>query len=180
LKRRRKTRKYLKWELNLFLITERLIIKPLALTDVSFILELLNSEGWIKFIGNRNVTSQVEASTYIERILENKNIVYWVVKLRDSQVPVGIVTFIKRDYLEHHDIGFAFLPNFAKKGYAYEATNAVLQQLIRERNITHILAITVPENMKSIKLLKKIGLAFEKEIELANGKVDVYGLQPIN
>jgi [ribosomal protein S5]-alanine N-acetyltransferase len=157
-----------------FLITERLLIKPLTLSDHSFILELLSSEGWIKFIGNRNVTSEVEASTYIERILENKNIVYWVVKLRDSQVSVGIVTFIKRDYLEHHDIGFAFLPNFAKNGYAYEATNAVLQQLIRERNITHILAITVPENMKSIKLLKKIGLAFEKEIELANGKVHVY------
>jgi [ribosomal protein S5]-alanine N-acetyltransferase len=158
-----------------FLITERLIIKPLTLTDHSFILELLNSEGWIKFIGNRNVTSRVEARAYIERILENKNIVYWVVKLRDSQASIGIVTFIKRDYLKHHDIGFAFLPNFAKKGYAYEATNAVFQQLIRERNITHILAITVPENMKSIKLLKKIGLAFEKEIELANGKVHVYG-----
>jgi [ribosomal protein S5]-alanine N-acetyltransferase len=158
-----------------FLITERLIIKPLTLTDHDFILELLNTEGWIKFIGNRNVTSKDEASAYIERILENKDIVYWVVKLRDNQVSIGIVTFIKRDYLEHHDIGFAFLPNFAKNGYAYEATNAVLHQLIRKHDLTHILATTVPENINSIKLLKKIGLVFEKEIELASGKVHVYG-----
>jgi [ribosomal protein S5]-alanine N-acetyltransferase len=158
-----------------FLITERLIIRRLTADDANFILELVNTDGWIKFIGNRNVTSQVEARTYIERILENKSIVYWVVKLRDSQVSIGIVTFIKRDYLEHHDIGFAFLPNFAKSGYAYEATNAVLHQLIHEQNLTHILATTVPENTDSIRLLKKIGLAFEKEIEVANGKVHVYG-----
>src|SRR5215217_4875843 len=107
-----------------YLKTERLLIKPLTLTDDNFILELLNTEGWIRFIGNRNINTPLEARDYIQKILENENIKYWVVKLKDNQYAIGIVTYIKRDYLEHHDIGFAFLPNFAKNGYAYEATNA--------------------------------------------------------
>lgn len=158
-----------------FLTTARLLIKPLTITHDNFILELVNTEGWIKFIGNRNITSQAEAGAYIQRILENRNISYWVVKLKDNQDKIGIVTYIKRDYLEHHDIGFAFLPNFCKKGYAYEATKAVLNKLIREHNLSHIFATTVPENISSVKLLKRIGLAFEKEIEVEKEKLQVYG-----
>ncbi|MGI8951357.1 MAG: GNAT family N-acetyltransferase [Chitinophagaceae bacterium] len=163
-----------------YLTTARLWIKPLTITDDNFILELVNTEGWVKFIGNRNITSKVEAIAYIQKILEDKNIFYWVVKLKENQDKIGIVTYIKRDYLEHHDIGFAFLPNFCKKGYAYEATKVVLNQLIREHNFAHIFATTVPENISSIKLLKRIGLIFEKEIEVDKEKLHVYGASTDN
>ncbi len=158
-----------------FLITNRLSIKPLTVTDSSFILTLVNTEGWIKFIGNRNITSEVEAGAYIKKILENKNISYWVVSLKENEDKIGVITYIKRDYLEYHDIGFAFLPNFSGKGYAWEAANAVLNELIQTHNISHILATTVPENMSSVKLLKKLGLAYEKEIEVDKEKLHVYG-----
>jgi [ribosomal protein S5]-alanine N-acetyltransferase len=158
-----------------FLVTGRLLIQPLTITDDRFILELVNTEGWITFIGNRNITSQVDARAYILRILENKNSSYWVVKRKDDQLAIGIITYIKRDYLEHHDIGFAFLPTFAKNGYAYEATTAVLTNLIQEHKVSHILATTVPGNTRSIKLLKKIGLVFEKEMNVENETLHVYG-----
>src|SRR4051794_25146970 len=106
-----------------FVVTSRLMIKPLTLEDNNFIFELVNTKGWLKFIGKRNITSLHESSAYIQRILENENIFYWVVKLRDNQHSIGIITYIKRTYLDHHDIGFAFLPKFCNKGYAYEATN---------------------------------------------------------
>ena len=55
-----------------FLMTDRLFIRPLTITDDNFILELVNTEGWLKFIGNRNVTSPLEAGAYIQRILEKR------------------------------------------------------------------------------------------------------------
>ncbi len=159
-----------------FLIeTPRLVMKPLNFNDGEFIFELLNTEGWIKFIGNRNIASQHDAVTYIQKILENKDIFYWTVQLKDTQENIGLVTFIKRDYLTHHDIGFAFLPAFQTVGYAYEATIAVLDKLINEMKLTHILATTVPKNIKSIKLLQKMGLIFEREIEVEKVKLHVYG-----
>jgi [ribosomal protein S5]-alanine N-acetyltransferase len=155
-------------------VTERLSILPLTKNDGPFIFELVNSDGWLKFIGNRNVRSEAEAIAYIERILGNKNISYWVVKLKENKESIGIVTFIQRDNLDHPDIGFAFLPRFSHKGYAYEATNVVLNKLIEEKSLSHILATTIPENISSIKLLEKLGLRFEKEIEVDHQKLFLY------
>jgi RimJ/RimL family protein N-acetyltransferase len=158
------------------LTTDRLLIEPLTVNDNNFILELVNTDGWIEFIGNRNVTSQVEATAYIQKIIDNPNTTYWVVKIKNNQTKIGIITFIKRDYLEHHDIGFAFLPNFANNGYAYESANTVLKNVIHQYNLSHIFATTVPENIISIKLLKKLGLFFDKEIEVEKEKLYVYGV----
>ena len=160
---------------KILLKTDRLLIAPLATNDNSFILELVNTDGWIKFIGNRNITSEIEATNYIQKIIDNPNTNYWLVKLKDNQTKIGIITFIKRDYLEHHDIGFAFLPNFTNNGYAYEATSAVLKNVIQDGNHKQILATTIPENISSIKLLKKLGLCFNKEIEIDKKKLHVYG-----
>src|SRR5437867_3917202 len=109
--------------------TDRLLINPLTQKDNSFILELVNTNGWLEFIRNRNINSEVEATAYIQKIIDNPSINYWVVRIKSNKVSVGIITFIKRNYLEHYDIGFAFLPAFANNGFAYEATRAVLCNL---------------------------------------------------
>ncbi len=158
-----------------FLETSRLLIKPLTLNDDAFILELVNTEGWLRFIGNRNVGSLIEARSYIQKIMESTNVSYWIVSLQEVGEKIGLITYIQRDYLEYPDIGFAFLPAFCKKGYAYEATSAVLKKLIAEHNLQYILATTLPENGDSIKLLKKLGLTFEKELEIGTNGLNIYG-----
>lgn len=155
--------------------TGRLLIDPLGPNDKDFIFRLVNTEGWIRFIGNRNIHSPAEAAAYIQRILQNENMCYWIVKLKDSGEPIGLVTFIKRDYLEYRDIGFAFLPEHTRRGYAYEATIAVLNNLPADGKNERILATTIPENENSIKLLEKIGLRFEREIEVGGERLFVFG-----
>jgi [ribosomal protein S5]-alanine N-acetyltransferase len=156
------------------LVTDRLLIEPLSESDGTFILELVNTDGWIKNIGNRNVNTQTEAIAYIQKINENKNVAYWTVKLKTTNEAIGIITFIKRDYLEHNDIGFALLPNFSGKGYAFEAAEIVLNFLKQDNSFTTILATTIPENISSISLLKKLGLEFDKVIEIENETLHVY------
>lgn len=156
--------------------TSRLTLNKLSLTDDEFILELINTPEWIKFIGNRNVKTKEETKEYIQKIMNNPNINYWVVKMKDQKIPIGIITFIKRDYLEHHDIGFAFLEKHTKKGYAHEATLAVLNDATQGASHTHILATTVKENRNSIQLLEKLGLRFYKEIKNENDVLLVYAV----
>ena len=115
--------------------TKRLLLDPLSINDKDFILELVNTDGWKSFIGNRNINSQSVAAAYIQKIIENPDTNYWTVKIKETKIPIGIITFIKRDYLEHHDIGFAFLPEYFNKGYAFEAANAVLKYLLKTGNI---------------------------------------------
>ncbi|MTI31539.1 GNAT family N-acetyltransferase [Xanthovirga aplysinae] len=154
--------------------TDRLRIRPLTIDDKLFILELVNTTEWIQFIGDRKITTEKEAEIYIQNILEKENIGYWTVQLKENNNRVGIVTFLKKEYLEHPDIGFAFLPNYGKKGYAFEASQAVLESIMENLNLTDVLATTVPENVNSIKLLKRLGLKYQSDLQVDNEKLSVY------
>jgi [ribosomal protein S5]-alanine N-acetyltransferase len=157
--------------------TERLRLDELTLHHDSFILELVNSPGWIQFIGDRHIHSIDNAQEYIRKIMDNPNVQYWIVTIQDTDYAIGIVTLIKRDYLKHHDIGFAFLPQYEKKGYAYESVKAVLNKLIQDSLHTHILGATTKQNHYSIRLLEKLGLKFEEEILIENETLLLYSLE---
>jgi RimJ/RimL family protein N-acetyltransferase len=154
--------------------TDRLFLNQIHLNDAEFISELVNTPEWIKFIGDRNIKNIADANAYIQKIINNPNTNFWVVRIHDQQIPIGIISIIKRDYLNHHDIGFAFLTKYTKKGYAHEATIAVLNDAIK--NHKQILATTLKENTNSIQLLEKLGLQFHKEIQNENQFLQVYSV----
>ena len=153
--------------------TERLQLKLLDLNDHDFIISILNTEGWIKFIGDRDVHSKEDALAYINKIMSNPNIFYWVARIKENNQPIGILSFIKRAYLDHFDIGFAFLPEFNGQGYASEAAKELLL-IAGNASYYPILATTIPQNQPSIKLLTRLGFCFEKEIEAENTVLHVY------
>jgi RimJ/RimL family protein N-acetyltransferase len=146
------------------------------LNDADFIAELVNTQGWLEFIGDRNIRTEEDARKYIQKIMDNPNIRYWIVQLADQKTSIGIITFIKRDYLEHHDIGFAFLPEFTGKGYAHEATMVVLNDIIKDPVHTQILATTVRNNINSIRLLEKLGLTFQNELQIGKDSLLIYAV----
>ena len=156
--------------------TARLLLRVMKTDDAAFIFELLNTAGWIKFIGDRNIKTSEDADNYIQKIISNPNISYRVVTLLDNQTTIGLVTFIKRDYLNHPDIGFAFLPSYNKQGYAFEATKEVLNDLLNQPEHSTILATTIPENSSSIQLLKKLGFSFSKEITHEGELLQVFSI----
>ncbi|HEY5968737.1 MAG TPA: GNAT family N-acetyltransferase [Chitinophagaceae bacterium] len=158
------------------LLTERLSITNLNTTDAKFIFELVNTEGWLTYIGDRNIHSPEDARSYIQKIIDSSNISYWVVRLRQDDTPAGIISLINRDHLEYPDIGFAFLPSFTSKGYAHEATEIVLKHFIDNTKHPFVLGVTVVENTASISLLKKLGFQFQKELEVKKEKLLVYVL----
>ncbi|WP_149525301.1 GNAT family N-acetyltransferase [Sphingobacterium hotanense] len=154
--------------------TERLTLSPLSEKDAAFVAELLNTDGWIKNIGDRNIRSEKDAREYIKKVTDNPHITYWTVKLKLERVAIGLVTLIKRDYLQFNDVGFALLPQFFNKGYAFEATKAVLLYLINNNLLEDILAISLKENAPSINMIEKLGLTFEKTIDHDNNILGVY------
>lgn len=154
--------------------TQRLSLTTLTTDDAEFIMELVNTPEWIKFIGERNIKNSEDAIAYIQKIIANPNVDYWIVYLPEQKIPIGIITFIKRDYLIHHDIGFAFLAKHTRQGFAFEATKIVLADVINDSSHTNVLATTIKENSNSIQLLIKLGFIFSHEIEQGGEKLLVY------
>ena len=151
--------------------TERLTLALLTLLDSEFIRALVNSKGWLDFIGERHVHSPEEARVYCQKIIDSPTVTYWVVTQKEHGISIGIVTLVKRDYLDHHDIGFAFLPAYNGHGYAYEAAKAVLDTCWQQENYAQMLATTVPENTHSIRLLTKLGFRFDREIRVNDDRL---------
>jgi RimJ/RimL family protein N-acetyltransferase len=75
---------------------------------------------------------------------------------------------VNRDTLEDIDIGFAVLPEYAGKGYGFEMASATLKHAKHTLGINKIIAITDPKNVASIALLNKIGLQYEKTMQLSD------------
>jgi RimJ/RimL family protein N-acetyltransferase len=92
---------------------------------------------------------------------------------------LGIITLIKRDYLNFPDIGYALLPNAMGFGYAYEATQVVINDIKTNSLFESLNAITLIENASSINLLEKLNFNFEKEIFENNESLSIYSLSLI-
>lgn len=150
----------------MILQTERLIFREFTTDDAQFILELLNSPGWLRWIGDRGVHDLESARNYILRRLQPSYLEwgfgFYKVELKSEGTPIGMCGLVKRPELECPDIGFALLPGYAGKGYGYEAAAATLNWAVTQLKLPRIAAITDPENEASIGLLEKIGLQFRE------------------
>lgn len=153
--------------------TPRLTLELLKLDDAPFILELLNSPGWLQYIGDRGVKTLEDAEKYIVegplQDFEKLGHSLFKVVLKETGLPIGLCGLLKRDFLDHPDIGFAFLDEYAGKGHALEASQAVLDWAKELLDIDRVLAITLAENERSIGLLKKLGLYYEKMVQYPDG-----------
>lgn len=147
--------------------TERLALRQCELFDDEFVLELLNTPAWLAYIGDRQVHDEEAARQYIRRVPfksyeENGFGLYTVVHL-ETKKAIGLCGFIKRSYLQFPDLGFAFLPEYWKKGYAYEAAQQLIQWGFENLETKKFHAITLPGNQASIGLLTKLGFKYEHE-----------------
>jgi [ribosomal protein S5]-alanine N-acetyltransferase len=161
------------------LTTERLHLRELVKTDWQFVISLLNSEGWLRYIGERNVHTQAEAEAYIQHWLnsyEKNGFGLWVVQEQDSRTPQGLCGLIRRDTLPHVDIGFAFLPEYIGKGYGSESAKAVLHYGFETIGLDKIIAITLPDNHASCRLLQSLGMIHEGDTEMSGDLLHVYAI----
>ncbi len=150
--------------------TERLFLRPTALEDAPFVLELLNTPKWIKNIGKRDVNTVEEAEEYIRQKmtpqLERLGYSNYTITRKSDGAKVGSCGLYDREGLPGVDIGFALLPQYERQGYGFEAASRVMQAGLEDFDLKIIQGITNKENIASQKLLEKIGLTFHKCITL--------------
>jgi RimJ/RimL family protein N-acetyltransferase len=158
------------------LTTERLTIRPVRISDAAFILQLVNSDKWLTFIGQRNVYTITDTEQYIQKILDNPAFFYNVIELRATNQQLGIVTFLHRPDYEYPDIGFALLPAFEGNGYSFEAAKSYMNELVLQSGHVKIIGITVPGNTASIRILEKLGLTFQKKYRQQEETLLLYGI----
>ncbi|MGB5238648.1 MAG: GNAT family N-acetyltransferase [Flavobacteriaceae bacterium] len=142
--------------------TSRLVLRPTGEEDAEFILELLNTPKWLKFVGDRQVHSKNEAKAYIKKRmlpqLERLGYSNYTIIRKSDGNKLGCCGIYDREGLEGVDIGFALLPEYERCGYAFEASREIMRAAKEEFGISKISGITAKDHLASQKLLLKLGL----------------------
>jgi len=157
--------------------TERLTVRRITEDDAIFILRLLNEPSFLRHIGDRGVRTVADA---VKSIVDGPIASYdrfgfgmFLVELKDGLEPLGICGLLKRDALDDVDLGFAFVPEFWSRGYAFESASAMVAWGRETRGLRRIVAIVSQENLASINLLMKLGFSFERMVLMPGGKEEL-------
>lgn len=153
------------------LVTERLVLRPFTLEDAAFALELVNEPAFVRFIGDTHVRTLEDARAYLRdgplASYEKNGFGLLRVETASEGEAVGMCGLLRREALSAPDLGFAFLARAWRRGYAFEASVAVLKWARDVLGLERVLAITAPDNARSARVLQKLHLREEGTVRLA-------------
>jgi len=152
--------------------TPRLRIRELTVDDTEFILGLVNEPSFLENIGDKGVRNLEDARQFI---LEGpwashreRGYGQFLVELKEGGDPIGVSGLLYREALDVSDIGCAFMPQYWRRGYAFEAACAVMEYGRSTLGIETIVGLTSKDNLASIKALEKLGMSFEKMVKISD------------
>jgi ribosomal-protein-alanine N-acetyltransferase len=158
--------------------TARLVIRPLDGSD---------AEAWIAMVSDPEVrrflppgpdpTMETFERGIESRLAMERELGYamWAVEDRTTGTFIGQCGIrpaksMDQDAGSEIDLAYHFARAFWNKGYATEATIAVLAHGLGPIGLESIMAVTVPENVGSWRVMEKVGMRYE-------GLADYYGLK---
>jgi RimJ/RimL family protein N-acetyltransferase len=150
--------------------TKRLLLSKITIDDASFLLELMNTPGWLKYNGDRNVKTLEQAINHIKnnqlKCYKTHGFGYYKIQVKAENLKtIGTSGLLKRDHLDHVDIGFSLLPEYHGMGFGFEAASEIIHLAKNTFHIKTLCAITLPINQPSINLLEKLGLSYQKTVK---------------
>jgi [ribosomal protein S5]-alanine N-acetyltransferase len=157
--------------------TERLRLRRLGPADAPSILRLLNEPSFLRHVGDRGVRTLDDAEAFIRNVpmalYEKHGFGHFLAERKEDGAMIGTCGLIKRDTLEDVDIGYSLLPEYWSRGYAFEAAAATLDYARTTARLRRVVAIVSPRNESSLRVLKKLGFAFERLMRMPADDHDV-------
>ncbi|QEE14810.2 GNAT family N-acetyltransferase [Promethearchaeum syntrophicum] len=152
---------------NQFIIeTERLILRNIDLKDTETFLEYRNDPLVAKYQSWEPPLIREQVSDFINNLQTHKigepgkwNQIVWI--LKKNLVHIGDCALKVQEDTMQAELGFTLSRNYQGKGYAYEATRALINYAFEELGLHRIFSITDCKNTTAIKLLKSLGMRQE-------------------
>ncbi len=160
--------------MQIFVETERLLLRELLPADDSGIFELDSDPEVQKYLGNNPIKHVEEARSAIafirQQYLEN-GIGRWAVIEKETNSFVGWagLKFVREkinNHINYHNVGYRLIKKYWGKGYATEAAKASLAYGFDELKLKDIYAMADVNNDASRRVLEKVGLTLVETFDL--------------
>lgn len=157
--------------------TERLHLRKMKVSDSPCLLKIWSDPEVTKFMNIGNFTDENQAKDMIKLLdefsLDNKAIRFSIIEMESNEI-IGSCGFNSLDFEnEKAEIGYDIARAFWGSGYASEAISALLDYAFSTLKLNRIEAKVEPENVNSVKVLRKLNFMFEgtlRRYERVNGK----------
>ena len=142
--------------------TERLLIRAWRLDEVDRFYDMRRRMAVARWIGGRPLTDRRDATLLLERhraaLALDPRFGAWAIVERRTQTPVGTVLLkALPDGDGEIEIGWHLHPDSWGRGFATEAAAAMLARGFA-LGLDEIWAVTHPDNRRSIRVCRKIGM----------------------
>jgi [ribosomal protein S5]-alanine N-acetyltransferase len=157
--------------------TPRLSLRRLEFDDAPFLVGLLNQPSFLANIGDRGVRNIDDAHRYLREgpmaMYERFGFGLWLLARKPDAAAIGMCGLLRRDTLPDVDVGYALLPEYWGRGYAFEAVDATLRHAAAKFGLRRVIAVVSEGNSASIRVLEKAGMRFERMVSMRTGEPDV-------
>ncbi len=167
--------------------TDRLILRPYELSDDRDLHELVSQPEVMEFIPEDPMTLQ-EARRIIAWLQEcypkntPQKIIKWTLAMvfKETDKVIGSCGLGPLDFSpDETELFYALRKEYWGRGLATEASRAILKYAFETIKIERLVAVTMPANVGSVKVIEKLGLRFEKKVpglseEFADYEGDLY------
>jgi [ribosomal protein S5]-alanine N-acetyltransferase len=160
------------------LLTERLLLRDISTADFPHICELDADPNVMELITatGRGLTRDESIAGFEKMLALNKNedgLGVWFGEVKMTQEFVGLFGLKKRPETDEVEIGYRLKPSAWRQGYATEGSRVLLDHGFRKLHLPRIVGVVDPPNFASIKVLEKLGLTYEKDIEITEHRDNV-------
>jgi ribosomal-protein-alanine N-acetyltransferase len=153
--------------------TERLYLRKINRQDIDDLFEMDSDPEVHKFIENNPVSSKEQIAEVVDmlnRQYEENGIARWAVVEKQSLECIGWagLKYFRETVNNHkgfYELGYRFKQKHWGKGYATEASKAIIEFGFKNLGIDSIFAITHPGNKNSIKVLEKSGFELIEQFD---------------
>ena len=159
--------------------TARLILREWSLADVDRFAEIYSDPEVMKYVGDRRPRTREETYRRKERSLadyrEHGFGMWAVVRKEDGR----IIGRCGLQYLDDGEVEIGWLLERSAwgHGYAYEAARACIEYGLEELKLPRIVAVAMPDNTASVRLMEKLGMRLVGEGEYYGVKCVRYILE---
>lgn len=159
--------------------TKALLIREFSMTDMPQLFALYQDEKNLHYMFQREPDYALfcdKYSSYIEQIYPFYDYGLWAVILKETGNVIGEfgLQHHRLDSKEEITLEYILHPDFQRKGFASQAIRAIFCYARDILSFNRIVAVIHPENQASIRVAKKCGMHFEKEIILYKKTFHLY------
>lgn len=143
--------------------TERLTLRPFATDDVDSLHELWTDPDVRRYLWDDVTISREKARDTVHDAIasaESGGLGLWVVLESGSDAPAGFCGLIQREGEEHPELMYGLAPRCWHRGFATEASRAVLDYAFEVLACERVRAATDPPNVASVRVMERLGMRF--------------------